>query len=74
MLILQALAVDDGILGQYCSIIGQFHCHAAVIKAAEGVIFGWFEPSRTWPQRLVLGSRLSGEARTFIALKCQSNF
>ena len=68
LLILQALAVDDGILGQYRPIIGQLHCHAAVIEAAEAIIFGGPLPPRTRPKSLILGIRLSGETGTFITL------
>ena len=44
-LVLQALAIDDGILGQYTAIMGQFYSHTAVIKTAEAKIFGWPYPS-----------------------------
>ena len=44
-LVLQALAIDDGILGQYTAIMGQFYSHTAVIKTAKAEIFGWPFPS-----------------------------
>ena len=44
-LVLQALTIDDGVLGQYTAIIGQFYSHTTVIKTTKAEIFGWPLPS-----------------------------
>lgn len=73
-LILQALAVDDGILSQYCAIIGQFHSHTAVVNGSQAVISGRSQPTRACTQAFVLRAWLPWEVTTFVTLKAPDNF